>query len=134
MPVLAKTLIANDNHSSPYRGIASFNDLAGSWPVAEKSFNRPKNITAPQDRERNPSMRSQERSNSKAWTIVRLGRRSSAAALACFSSACRTTRPHKRSACGPGTGSHRQIMVASETQWRAGVAIGGFYLGMVVTK
>jgi len=47
MRVLAKTLIAKDNHPSPYRVIASFNDLAGSWPVAEKSLHRPKNITAP---------------------------------------------------------------------------------------
>ena len=40
MRVLAKILIARDRHLSPYRGIASFNDLAGRWPVAEKSLHR----------------------------------------------------------------------------------------------
>jgi hypothetical protein len=44
---VAKTLIAQDHHPSPYRGIANFNDLAGSWPVAEKSLHRQENITAP---------------------------------------------------------------------------------------
>ena len=29
------------------RGVASFNDLAGGWPVAEKSLHRPANITVP---------------------------------------------------------------------------------------
>ena len=47
MRVLAKTLIAKDNHPSPYGGVASFNDLAGGWPVAEESLHRPANITAP---------------------------------------------------------------------------------------
>ena len=47
MRVLAKNLIVKDNHPSPYRGVASFNDLAGGWPVAEKSLHRLANITAP---------------------------------------------------------------------------------------
>jgi hypothetical protein len=41
MRVLAQTLIAKDNHPPPYRGIASFNDLAGRWRVAEKARRRP---------------------------------------------------------------------------------------------
>jgi hypothetical protein len=45
MRVLAKTFIVKDNHASPYRGVASLNDLAGGWPVAEKPLHRRENIT-----------------------------------------------------------------------------------------